>query len=113
MAIVLPRGILKNYYDEHVRRHIIMKCRVVAVVGLGRDMFRPYTNTKTCVLFVQRRREDLADIAEADNDPQVVYCQTTRPGKDTSGRLLHEADGSVASDLPEIAKYIKEKAVWH
>ena len=32
LAIVVPRGTLKNYNDENVRRHILRKARVIAVV---------------------------------------------------------------------------------
>lgn len=51
MAIVLPRGILKNYSDERIRRYILQHAIVLGVVGLGGNMFKPFTNTKTIVLF--------------------------------------------------------------
>lgn len=110
MAIVLPRGTLKNYSDEYVRRYILKHARVVAVVGLGGDMFKPFTNTKTCVLFLQKRGKPLATINNAKSDPKVVYAVTERPGKDKSGRLIRDKDGNIVSDLPAIAAYIKKKA---
>jgi type I restriction enzyme M protein len=75
-------------------------------------MFKPFTNTKTCVLFLQKRTEPLASIDEAKNDPKVVYAVTERPGKDKSGRLIRDKDGNIISDLPEIAAYIKKKATF-
>jgi type I restriction enzyme M protein len=60
MAIVIPRGLLKNYTDEYVRRYVLKIARVVAVVSLTGDMFKPFTNTKTCVLFLQKRQHALA-----------------------------------------------------
>lgn len=113
MAIVLPRGVLKNYNDESIRRFILMECRVVATVGLSGDMFKPYTNTKTCVLFLQKRKKRLSKIAEADKDGPIAFCQTTNPGKDRSGRLVYGTDGKVVSDLPEFAAFLKKKVVWH
>ncbi|MCD6664253.1 MAG: N-6 DNA methylase [Comamonas sp.] len=112
MAIVLPRGTLKNYSDENVRRYILKYTRVVAVVGLGGEMFKPFTNTKTCVLFLQKRPEPLTSVDEAKDDPKVVYAVTERPGKDKSGRLIRGKDGNIISDLPDIAAYIKKKATF-
>lgn len=112
MAIVLPRGTLKNYSDEYVRRYILKNARIVAVVGLGGDMFKPFTNTKTCVLFVQKRKEPLENLKEAVNDPKVVYAVTERPGKDKSGRLIRDSAGNIISDLPEITAYIKRHAAF-
>lgn len=110
MAIVLPRGTLKNYSDEYVRRYVLKYARVVAVVGLGGEMFKPFTNTKTCVLFVQKRQEPLTALADAINDPPVVYAVTERPGKDRSGRLIRDEQGNIISDLADIASYVKMHA---
>lgn len=112
MAIVLPRGIFKNYGDEYVRRHVLKECQVRAVVSLSGSMFKPFTNTKTCVLFVQKRDEPLTDLGEAASDPDVIYAVTERPGKDRSGRLIRSADGTIASDLGEISEYLRENLVW-
>ncbi|KVA09512.1 hypothetical protein WI41_13395 [Burkholderia latens] len=107
MAIVLPRGTLKNYTDEYVRRYILKHARVVAVVGLGSDMFKPFTNVKTCVLFLQKRKTPLDDLSNAANDPPVVYAVTERPGKDKAGRLVRDTTGNILSDLGEITDFIK------
>jgi type I restriction enzyme M protein len=112
MAIVLPRGTLKNYSDEDVRRYILMRARIAAVVSLTGTMFKPYTNTKTCVLFLQKRTEELDNIDEALNDPPIVFAVSERPGKDKSGNLIHRADGQVDSDLDEIADNINAAGVW-
>src|SRR4029077_2497937 len=82
MAIVLPRGTLKNYTDEYIRRHILKEARVVAVVSLTGTMFKPFTNTKTCVLFLQKRKAPLTDLAKAKSDPEIVFAVSDRPGKD-------------------------------
>lgn len=113
MAIVLPRGLLKNYNDEAIRRYILMECRVVATIGLSGDMFKPYTNTKTCVLVLQKRKKRLSNIKEAEKDGSIVFGQTTLSGKDRSGRLIYDNDGTVRSDLPEIAAFLKQNVVWN
>lgn len=113
MAIVLPRGTLKNYTDEYVRQYVLKLARVVAVVGLGGEMFKPFTNTKTCVLFIQKRIQPLDSLDEAKSDPPAVYAVTERPGKDRSGRLIRNDKGKIESDLGEIASYVKKNTSFH
>ena len=110
MAIVLPRGILKNYNDEYIRRYLLSQSRVIAVVGLSGGMFKPFTNTKTCVLFLEKRHEPLDDLSKFNEDPPIVYCMTEKCGKDRSGKLVVDTSGKIVSDLPEITEFIMSKA---
>ena len=113
MVIVVPRGVLKNYGDEYIRRLILREARVVAVVGLSGDMFKPFTNTKTCLLFLQKREEPLENLDDALNDPEVVFAVTEKPGKDRSGKLIVDANQNIVSDLPVIGDYVKNNALFH
>jgi len=54
MAIVLPQGRFNNSSDQRVREFIAERCRILAVVGLHPNTFKPHTGTKTSVLFVQK-----------------------------------------------------------
>jgi len=54
MAIVLPQGLFNNSSDKYVREYIAEKCRILAVVGLHGNVFKPHTGTKTSVLLVQK-----------------------------------------------------------
>lgn len=54
MAIVLPQGLLNNANAEYIRRFVIEEARVLAVVGLHGNTFKPHTGTKTSVLFLQK-----------------------------------------------------------
>lgn len=112
MAIVLPRGIFKNYTDERVRRFLIERAKIKAVVSLSGSMFKPFTNTKTCVLFIERRMQDLVDVSKANKDGSVLYAVTEVPGKDQSGKLVRNAKGEIVSDLGQIASYLKKNLVW-
>lgn len=112
MAIVLPRGIFKNYTDERVRRFLIERAKIKAVVSLSGSMFKPFTNTKTCVLFVERRMKDLVDVAKADKDGSVLYAVTENSGKDQSGKLVRNVKGEIVSDLGQIASYLKRNLIW-
>lgn len=112
MAVVVPSGLLKNYTDEPVRRFLLKYSSIRAVISLSGSMFKPFTNTKTCVIFLQKRLEPLGDLEESQNDADVVYAVTQRPGKDRSGKVVRLADGTIDSDLPEIGDYVLKNIEW-
>ena len=58
MAIVLPQGLLNNTNAEYIRRFIIDEARILAVVGLHVNTFKPHTGTKTSVLFLRKYTEE-------------------------------------------------------
>lgn len=53
MAIVLPQGRFNNSGDKYIRDFIAERCRILAVVSLHVNVFKPHTGTKTSVLFVR------------------------------------------------------------
>jgi len=64
-AIVLPQGKFNNSSLAFIREWILKKARLLAVVGLHPNTFKPHTGTKTSVLFVQKYApEDLARNAQ-------------------------------------------------
>ena len=54
MAIILPQGLLNNTNAEYIRRFVIEEARILAVVGLHGNTFKPHTGTKTSVLFLRK-----------------------------------------------------------
>jgi len=58
MAIVLPQGLLNNTNAEYIRRFIIDEARILAVVGLHVNTFKPHTGTKTSVLFLRKYTDE-------------------------------------------------------
>lgn len=58
MAVVLPQGRFNNASDKALRDYIAERCRILAVVGLHGNTFKPHTGTKTSVLFVQKWTEE-------------------------------------------------------
>lgn len=54
MAIVLPQGRLNNSSDINIRNFIFDNARILAVIGLHVNTFKPHTGTKTSVLFLQK-----------------------------------------------------------
>ncbi len=64
-AIVLPQGKFNNSSLAFIREWILKKARLLAVVGLHPNTFKPHTGTKTSVLFVQKYTpEELAQIGQ-------------------------------------------------
>jgi len=58
MAIILPQGLLNNTNAEYIRRFIIDEARILAVVGLHGNTFKPHTGTKTSILFLRKYTDE-------------------------------------------------------
>jgi len=82
MAIVLPQGRFNNTSDKAIREYIAEKGRILAVVGLHVNTFKPHTGTKTSVLFVQKWDDKLCPKVE---DYPIFFAVSEKSGKDNSG----------------------------
>ena len=102
MAVVLPQGRFNNSSDERVRRYIAEKCRLLAVVGLDGNSFKPHTGTKTSVLFVQKWNDDPAagPLCPKVGDYPIFFATQRLPSKDTRGDkiIARRPDGRFARD---------------
>lgn len=68
-AIVLPQGKFNNSSLAFIREWILRKARLLAVVGLHPNTFKPHTGTKTSVLFVKKYTvAELQQIAEVKQE---------------------------------------------
>lgn len=68
-AVVLPQGKFNNSSLAFIREWILKKARLLAVVGLHPNTFKPHTGTKTSVLFVQKYSDQqLAAIARVHDE---------------------------------------------
>ncbi len=87
MAVVLPQGRFNNATDKRVREYIAEHCRILGVVGLHPNTFKPHTGTKTSVLLVQKWNDD----PKADNycpkvdDYNIFFATQRLASKDNSG----------------------------
>ncbi len=87
MAIVLPQGRFNNASDKYIREFIADRARILAVVGLDTNTFKPHTGTKTSVLFLQKWNEDPAQgllCPKVENYP-TFFAVSDKGGKDNSG----------------------------
>jgi len=86
MAIVLPQGRFNNSNDKYIRGYIAERCRILAVVGLHGNTFKPHTGTKTSVLFVQKWDKKLCP--KVDDYP-IFFATMQEQGKDSSGEKIY------------------------
>lgn len=95
LALVLPQGRFNNTSDKDIREYISSKARILGVVGLHVNTFKPHTGTKTSVIFLQKWNDD-------DSNP-MVYCPkvedypiffavSEKSGKDNSGDYVYIKD---------------------
>ena len=91
MAIVLPQGRFNNTSDAKVREFIMDRARLIAVVGLNGNTFKPHTGTKTSVLFVQKWHDTINP--KVDDYP-IFMAVSKNSGKDNSGQEIYEVDES-------------------
>ncbi len=89
MAIVLPQGRFNNTSDKLVREFIMDRARLIAVVGLDGNTFKPHTGTKTSVLFVQKWDDEINP--KVDDYP-IFMAVSENSGKDNSGQEIYEKD---------------------
>ncbi|MBU0531052.1 MAG: N-6 DNA methylase [Candidatus Uhrbacteria bacterium] len=90
MAIVLPQGIFNNANQEYIRRYIMKRARLLAVVGLHGNSFKPHTGTKTSALFLQKWQSD-EEREQAGNYP-IFMATSEKPGKNNSGDYIYAMD---------------------
>lgn len=86
MAIVLPQGRFNNATDKYIRDFIAERCRILAVVGLHGNVFKPHTGTKTSVLFVQKWDDKLCP---RKDDYPIFFATMKEPSKDNSGEKIY------------------------
>jgi type I restriction enzyme M protein len=121
IAIVLPQGKFNNTNEEFIRNFIMRQGRILAVVSLDDNTFKPHTGTKTSIVFVQKWDNKLCPKKE---DYPIFFAVSQRTGKDNSGEYVFIKDKNdevvldehghpkIDHDLDEIAlsfvKFAKE-----
>jgi type I restriction enzyme M protein len=87
MCIVLPQGRFNNTTDDYIRAFIAERARILAVVSLHGNTFKPHTGTKTSVLFLQKWNEDRSAgaLCPKVDDYEIFFAVSHEGGKDSSG----------------------------
>ena len=102
MGIVLPDGVLGNVTDGYIRKFILDKAKILAVVDMPPETFQPSTSTKTSLLFLQKKKE-----GEKVGNYPIFMAVAEKCGHNRRGRPIED------DDFPEISRnyrlYIENK----
>lgn len=95
LAIVLPQGRFNNSSDKDIREYIAERARILAVVGLDVNTFKPHTGTKTSIIFLQKWNDDNSDpeyYCPRKADYPIFFAVSKKSGKDNSGEYVYLKD---------------------
>lgn len=94
LAIVLPQGVFNNTNDRYIREFIVKKARILAVIGLHGNSFKPHTGTKTSLLVLRKWKEEELDEGENPKfkDYPIFFAVSKIPFKDNSGNYIFVKD---------------------
>lgn len=112
LAIVLPQGIFNNSSEEYIRKYIMKKARILGVVGLHVNSFKPHTGTKTSIIFLQKWTE--AELDQGGNptvqDYPIFFASSMQSFKNNSGDYVFERDdkGELIKDENGNPKYLTD-----
>ncbi|MCC6933033.1 MAG: N-6 DNA methylase, partial [Deltaproteobacteria bacterium] len=104
-AVVLPQSKFNNSSHAFIREWILRKARLLAVVGLHGNTFKPHTGTKTSVLFVQKYTED--ELCNIDTVKQTVAVKCPNYENMIQG-LISKTDDQTDVSEEEIPEAILE-----
>lgn len=109
-AVIVPQGILNNTNLNYIREWIYSKARIIGVIGLNANTFKPHTNVKTSILFLKKWTHKPMD------DYPVFMAVSTRSGKNLSGDKIYKminGKQTIDTDLQEITtqfrKFVKKE----
>ena len=108
-AIILPQGKFNNSSLAFIREWILKKARLLAVVGLHPNTFKPHTGTKTSVLFFQKySAEELQNIQQVKQEVAVECPDYEKQINDLMARHRYLQDIPEEEIREDIADLIVE-----
>ena len=111
LALVLPQGRFNNTSDKDVREYITDKARILAVVGLDVNTFKPHTGTKTSVIFLQKWNDDKTNpmyYCPKVEDYPIFFAVSEKSGKDNSGEYVYTKDENGKLKLDKHGHFVLE-----
>jgi type I restriction enzyme M protein len=98
MAIVLPDGIYGNNQLGYIRKYLLEKARLVAVIDVPLETFMPNTSTKTSIMILQKT-------TQAPKDYPVFMASAETCGHDRRGNFNQDDDiAQIPNEFREWAK---------
>lgn len=117
-CIITPDGVLENPSYKKLRREILEKCEIYAIVSLPKFAFAPYTKEKTYALFLKRRAKTVTKIQETpiwmyiiDNDGLANSDKRfpTKLRNNRNGWMHDEISGWVSTDGIEMPGVLEKR----
>ncbi len=111
LAIVLPQGRFNNTSDKDIREFIAKKARILAVVGLDVNTFKPHTGTKTSVIFLQKWNNDDSNkkyYCPHAKDYPIFFAVSEKSGKNNSGEYVYSKDENGRLKLDKHGYFVLE-----
>jgi type I restriction enzyme M protein len=102
LGIVLPYNKAAGSAFASLRRWLLGRARIYAIVGLPRETFLPHTAQRTFVLFA-KKRSSRARGQQPDPRERAMFVVSERAGKDTGGEPILRSDGrGLDHDLDDV-----------
>lgn len=104
MAIVLPRQNLSGaeHFSVQLRKWLLGKVKINAVIDLPREAFQPYTGTKTSIIFLEK-------VYKIEDDYPIFMGVSEAVGHDRRGNPLYRKDNQGRDLLDESGNRI----IWN
>jgi len=101
MAIVLPDGIYGNNQLGYIRKWLLERVRITAIIDVPTETFMPNTPTKTTIMILQKLPKN-----KVPNDYPIFMAVAETCGHDRRGNIRKEDDVSEIAD--KFRKWAKE-----
>ena len=100
MAIVLPDGIFGNNLLGYIRKYLLEKGRILAIIDVPIETFMPNTATKTSILIFQKLETE-----DIPHDYPIYMAVAETCGHDRRGKVIEEDDvAKISSSFKEWCK---------
>lgn len=109
MAMVIPNGILNNPGLVYVRRWILRRAQILAVVDMDRDLFQPKNDTQTSMVLMRRLDANEEKVAETTGlDYPVFMAVAEKIGHDKRGNVVYRRTATGEDVQVERTEEVKE-----
>ena len=90
MCIVLPESVLGNVGEEYVRQWLLDNTTILAIWDCPALLFQPHTNTKTCILFIEKTKTV---------NQSIMMSVISKCGHDARGAEIRAENGELVEDF--------------
>lgn len=112
MALILPQSVFSNTSEKEVREFIAEKCRILAVIGLHQNVFRPEAHLKTSIIFLQKWTNETG-VNPKKADYSIFFATMRKPGKDSNGNFIYVKNDDNVPHYKTSSSVVKEPIVTY